>query len=102
MNSVGLEFTPRHPWRALGLSLMSAGVGHVYAGQIRKGLLLYFAWLLIPLMATMAAWLPPTTFGLVTLLLIPIGLVVGVYLFAAIDAFRLAKRTSLIGYVLRD
>jgi hypothetical protein len=53
----------RVPWVALALSLLSAGVGHLYCGRIAKGLPLYFAWLLVPICITIAALLPPSPTG---------------------------------------
>jgi len=90
----------RVPWVALALSLMAAGVGHLYCGRIAKGLPLYFAWLLVPLGVTVAALLPPsaTSFALLAL---PVVIVSVVYLCAAIDAWRLAVQTGS-DYSLRD
>jgi signal peptidase I len=80
----------RVPWVALALSLLSAGVGHLYCGRISKGLPLYFAWILVPLGCLIAAVCPPSATGLVLLLLLPAVAVLGVYIYAAIDAWRLA------------
>jgi signal peptidase I len=90
----------RIPWIALALSFLSAGVGHLYCGRIAKGLTLYFAWLLLPICIAVALSLPASTASLIFLLLLPVVIVVGVYLYAAIDAWRTA---SLIGpYSFRD
>jgi signal peptidase I len=91
----------RVPWVALALSLLSAGVGHLYCGRIAKGLPLYFAWLVVPLGVTIAALLPPSPTGLVLLVLLPVVIVIIVYLYAAIDAWRLAHRIGS-DYSLRD
>src|SRR5437764_1223604 len=91
----------RVPWVALALSLLSAGVGHLYCGQIVKGLPLYFAWLFVPLAVTIAALLPPSPTCLVLLVLLPVVIVFIVYLYAAIDAWRLAYRIGS-DYSLRD
>ena len=91
----------RVPWVALALSLLSAGVGHLYCGRIAKGLPLYFAWLLVPICITMAALLPPSPTLFVALVLLPIVTVFIVYLYAAIDAWRVASRIGL-DYSLRD
>src|SRR5687768_2871393 len=82
----------RVPWVALALSLLSAGVGHLYCGRIAKGLPLYFAWILVPLGCLIAVVLPPSAASLVALLLLPAVAVLGVYIYAAIDAWRLAYR----------
>ena len=41
----------RFPWVALALSFLSSGVGHIYCGRIAKGLFLYSARFLLPLLA---------------------------------------------------
>ena len=50
----------RFPWIALVLSFLSSGVGHVYCGRIVKGLLLYTARFLLPLLCVVAAFVPPS------------------------------------------
>lgn len=91
----------RVPWVALALSLLSAGVGHLYCGRIAKGLPLYFAWILVPLGCIAAAVFPPSAFGLASLLLLPAVAVFVVYVYAAIDAWRLARRIGS-DYSFRD
>ena len=91
----------RVPWVALALSFLSAGVGHLYCGRIAKGLPLYFAWILVPLCGIIAALVPPSATGLVLLLLLPAVAVLIVYLYAAIDAWRLAYQIGS-DYSLRD
>lgn len=91
----------RVPWVAAALSLLSAGVGHLYCGRIAKGLPLYFAWLLVPLGVTFAAILPSSPTNLVLLVLLPVFFVFGVYVYAAVDAWRLARYVGS-DYSLRD
>lgn len=91
----------RVPWVALALSLLSAGVGHLYCGRIAKGLPLYFAWLLVPICITMAALLPPSPTLFTLLVLLPVAVVGIVYLYAAIDAWRLAFQIGA-DHTLRD
>jgi signal peptidase I len=91
----------RVPWVALALSFLSAGVGHLYCGRIAKGLPLYFVWLLVPLGVTIAALLPPSAVSLALLVLLPVVIVFSVYLYAAMDAWRLADQIGP-GYSLRD
>ena len=91
----------RVPWVALTLSFFSAGVGHLYCGQIIKGLPLYFAWLLVPIGITIAAVLPLSATSLTLLVLLPVVIVLVVYLYAAIDAWRLADQIGA-DYSLRD
>lgn len=96
------EITSRRvPWVALTLSFLSAGVGHLYCGRIAKGLPLFFAWLLLPLCITIAALVRPSTACLVLLVLLPVLVVVLVYLYAAVDAWRLARQIGS-DHSLRD
>lgn len=92
---------PRHAWAALALSFLSAGIGHVYCGRIVKGLVLFSAWFLLPPLALIAAWLRPTDFVFVGLLVIPTLGVMAVHLYAALDAFLLARRVGP-DYSLKD
>jgi len=71
---------------------LAAGVGHVYCGRVAKGLLLYFAWLLVPVCVTISALIPPSNASLVLLVFLPVIVVVAVYVYAAIDAWRLARQ----------
>ncbi len=98
---VSITKSQRVPWVALALSFLAAGVGHLYCGRIAKGLPMYFAWLLVPLGITIAALAPPSPTSFVLLVLLPVVVVFGVYLYAAIDAWRLADRIGP-GYSLRD
>jgi signal peptidase I len=91
----------RVPWVAVALSFLSAGVGHLYCGQIARGLPLYFAWLLVPFGITTAALLPPSPAVFVLLVLLPVVIVFFVYLYAAMDARRLAYQVGS-DYSLRD
>ena len=97
---VGDMTSRRIPWVALALSLLSAGVGHLYCGRIAKGLPLYFAWILVPLCCIIAALWPPSAIGL-ALLLLPAVAVLAMYIYAAIDAWRLAYQIGS-DYSLRD
>jgi len=101
MNMVNDISSRRVPWVALALSLLSAGVGHLYCGRIAKGLPLYFAWLLVPIGITIAALLPPSPTCFVLLVQLPVVVVFVVYLYAAIDAWRLASRIGS-DHSLRD
>jgi len=91
----------RVPWVALALSLLSAGVGHLYCGRIAKGLPLYFAWILVPLCCILAAFCTPSATGLVMLLVLPAVAVLALYIYAAIDAWRLANKIGS-DYAPRD
>lgn len=91
---------PRKPWIAAALSAVSTGLGHIYCGRIVMGIvLLCIGWLLVPL-ALFAALLPPFT---VVLILLMAGVIclLGMYVFAIVDAWRKAARGG-DGYQLRD
>lgn len=94
------KLSRRVPWLALVLSLLSAGVGHVYCGRMTKGLLLYFAWLLVPFGSVLATVGEPSLLGL-GLLVVPSLVVLIVYVYAAFDALRTASRIGL-EYSLRE
>src|SRR5262245_25230112 len=83
--------TDRSPWAAVALSLVSTGLGHIYCGRIVKGLALFCASLLFAPLVVAAALLPPRTPILVGLL-VGAATVIGLYLYAAVDAFVVARR----------
>jgi signal peptidase I len=90
----------RKPWLAVVLSLCAAGLGHLYAGQVVKGLVLFLLSLLLPAFAVLVARQPASTAVLVELFL-SVGLALGLYLYAVIDAYRVA-RGEREQYRLRD
>jgi signal peptidase I len=75
------------------ISLIAPGIGHVYAGYTRRGLTLIAAYFVLQAVLIAAAMLMPARALAVALLLIAVfggsGLV---FLFAVIDAVRLARR----------
>jgi signal peptidase I len=85
--------TPRKPWVAVVLSLFSTGLGHVYSGRIVPGLVLFLLSLLFAPIAVLASWLQASTEVLLVLILSSLG-VVAVYLYAACDAYRAARRAG--------
>jgi signal peptidase I len=85
----------RRAWLAALLSLIWPGVGQLYAGRLQKALILWAVWaILIGSAVAIADIAPPTpgTFEGVQLLLL---LVLGVAIYAAIDAFRQARRQRI-------
>src|SRR3954466_6586160 len=80
----------RNPWAAAALSLVSTGLGHVYCGRIVRGLALFCASLLFAPFAFGLALIPAATPVLVVLILAVVS-VIGLYLFAAVDACRVAR-----------
>jgi signal peptidase I len=94
------ETSARSPWAAVVLSLFSTGLGHIYCGRIVTGLVLFLASLLFAPAVVLAALLAPSTAVLVGLLL-SVAAVLGLYLFAVLDAFRVARRAGE-HYTLRE
>jgi signal peptidase I len=90
----------RKPWVAIVLSLLATGLGHIYCGRIVTGLALFLASSLFAPLAFLASLLEPSTLLLLGLLGAALG-VVGLYLFAVVDAFALARRLR-DDYVLRE
>jgi signal peptidase I len=81
----------RSPLVAVMLSLAATGLGQIYCGRIVRGLVMFLGSLLFAPAIVVAALLPPATIVLVGLILALLT-VLGVYIFAVVDAFRLARR----------
>ena len=92
---------PRNPWIALALSLAATGAGHIYCGRVVRGATLFASWFAVLVAAFLASRTVPSTAILVALLVVPSLVVFGVYLFACLDAWRLARGSSA-EYELRD
>jgi signal peptidase I len=85
--------TRRQPWVALVLSLFCTGLGHTYCGRIVTGLVLFLAFLLFAPAIVLAAFLSPSTTVLIGILLAVLA-ALGIILFAAGDAYRVARQAS--------
>jgi signal peptidase I len=83
----------RQPLSAAILSLLSTGLGHIYCGRIATGLGLFLASLLFAPIALAAALMAPATQLLVVVIVTFLG-VLGVYLFAVVDAWRTARNMA--------
>jgi len=81
----------RSPLVAVILSLAATGLGQVYCGRLVRGLVMFLGSLLFAPLIVVAALLPPATVVLVGLIAALLT-VLGVYVFAVADAFRLARR----------
>ena len=81
----------RSPLIAVILSLAATGLGQIYCGRIVRGLVMFLGSLLFAPAIVVAALLPPATIVLVGLI-VALLTVLGVYVFAVVDAFRLARR----------
>ncbi len=84
----------RFPWVAVALSFLSSGVGHIYCGRIVKGLFLYSARFLLPLLCVIAAFAQPSNGVFLGLLLVPSVAMVIIFLYSPIDAYGIAKRSG--------
>jgi signal peptidase I len=73
------------------LSLAATGLGQIYCGRMARGLVLFLGSLLFAPAIVIAALLPAATPVLVGLILALLT-VLAVYVFAVVDAFRLARR----------
>ena len=83
----------RSPLIAVILSLAATGLGQIYCGRIVRGLVMFLGSLLFVPAIVVAALLPPSTVVLVGLILALLT-VLGIYVFAVVDAFRLRARAS--------
>ena len=83
---------PRSPWLAVVLSLVATGVGQVYCGRTLRGLFLFSVWLLLLPCCLIATQLQPSSVLLWGLVALPFVVVVAVFVFACVDAFRLARQ----------
>src|SRR5262249_14947578 len=92
--------TGRSPLAAVVLSLFAPGLGHLYGGQFVRGFTLLLVPLLFGPVVAGAAFLKPSTMVLIGLLLTA-AVVLGVYVYALVDAYRVARR-SRETYPLRD
>lgn len=86
-----IQPSPRQPWIACALSLCCTGLGHLYCGRLLRGLVLFLVSLLVlPAAALVAGW-ASSTWALVGLIVSSLGLL-GLWLFAVVDAWRTAAR----------
>jgi len=95
------QTSARFPWVALALSFLSSGVGHIYCGRIVKGLFLYSARFLLPLLCIVAAFVQPSNGVFFGLILLPAAVTVIIFLYSPIDAYAIAKRVGP-AYKLKD
>lgn len=83
----------RHPALALLLSLAATGLGQIYCGHLTKGLILYFvSFAFAPVIVATAQSAAST--AMVAVVVVALLLVLGVFVYAAVDAFRLARKTT--------
>ena len=61
----------RLPWVAVALSFLATGVGHIYCGRIARGLVLYLAWFVVPVLGLIGAMLPVSATTLLLFVMLP-------------------------------
>ncbi len=88
------QSSERYPWVALALSFLSSGVGHIYCGRIVKGLCLYSARCLLPLLWIAAAFAQPSNAVFLGLILVPAAAMVIIFFYAPLEAYVIAKRAG--------
>jgi len=79
----------RQPWIACALSLCCPGLGHLYSGRLQRGLVLFLVSLVILPVAALVAGLASSTGALLGLIISFVALL-GIWLFAVVDAGRVA------------
>jgi signal peptidase I len=79
-------------WIACVLSLCCTGLGHLHAGKLKRGLVLFLASLVIVPVAALFAGLVSSTAALLGLIVAFLSLL-GLWLFAVVDACRLTSRS---------
>ena len=90
------DMHPRNPWIASLLSLALPGLGQLYNGDLNKGLWLFLSFILIGCFpgVTIATLYMPAVLML-PLLLLSVGLTLGVWGVAIVDAWRAAARQQV-------
>ena len=90
------DIHPRNPWIAAFLSLALPGLGQLYNGDLNKGLWLFLGYVLMGCFpgVTIAALYVPAVLML-PLLLISVGLTLGLWGVAIVDAWRGAARRQV-------
>jgi signal peptidase I len=83
----------RQPWVAVVLSCFCTGLGQIYCGRPGSGLTLFLTSLGVWPVALLLAAATPSGVAF-TVCLLALALVLGLYLYSVIDAFRLARRCT--------
>ena len=91
MQGEKIKFKERKPLFALALSLFLTGLGQLYNGKLRKGILLCLSSIIIPFLLFQLSVFGPYKMPAVFLLLSLLASA-GIYIWAAVDAWKQAKR----------
>lgn len=93
MEDKKIRLRERKPLFALALSFFLPGLGQVYSGKLRRGILLFSISVVLPLLIfQLSVFGPDKMLFLFLLLSLLAGL--GIYIWAALDAWKQAKRTG--------
>jgi signal peptidase I len=90
----------RQPWVAAVLSLFCTGLGQIYCGRLASGLMLFLTSLAVWPVATLLAAVASSTVAFAAYLS-ALALVIWLYLYSVVDAFRVARRCGE-PYELKD
>jgi signal peptidase I len=93
------KIKPRRPIVAELLSLLAAGLGHIYCGRFGKGLLLFFAGVVLGIPGMLG--LLPLGLGYRITGIVAIAAGAGIWIYSIWDARRIAKKIGK-NYVLKD
>jgi len=94
-----IKFKKRKPLFALALSFFLTGLGHLYNGKPRKGFIIFLIYSIIPFLFFQLSVLGPGQM-LILFLLLSILTSLGLYIWAAVDAWKHAKRIGE-NYILK-
>ena len=80
---------PRRPWLAAVLTILKTGLGHIYSGNPKRGLILFFiAQLLILIFVVSLIVVPPTAVSMISATLIGVAFTA----FCVVDAVLIARK----------
>ena len=91
MEDKKIKFKERKPLFALALSLFLVGLGQVYNGKLRKGILLFLISFIFPFLLFQISVVGPAIM-LIAFLVLSLLASFGIYIWAAVDAWKQAKR----------
>jgi signal peptidase I len=85
------KFRERKPLFALALSFILTGLGQVYNGKLRKGILFFLASFILPFLFIQLSVVGPNQI-LIVFLVLSLASDLGIFIWAARDAWKQAKR----------
>ncbi|MGA9110011.1 MAG: signal peptidase I [Smithella sp.] len=81
---------PRRPWIAALLTLLMTGLGHLYAGNPKRGLMLFGIWSFWAILCSIILLAVPDVFIIIIFLIGGFAF----FVFCMVDAFSIAKRKN--------